>query len=189
MSRFDPDGISCYDLITLFDFLPHPLTFNWIEFYLQKHFMNRHNLVRFCNFLLRFFFYITEATYVRDRSRCFFLLGMKPSKVRTFWEAHIIWKNLPSAFDKSADLLSRRQNHEEDFFKLCVLLKKSELYLHHTVRNKNIFCFIHIFRHRIIFLFIFEGRLWRSRLWRRSRGRRYWQFEYLNGKIYLAFIS
>ena len=30
-------------------------------------------------------------------------------------------------FDKSADLLSKRQNHEEYFFKLCVLLKKSEL--------------------------------------------------------------
>ena len=37
-------------------------------------------------------------------------------------------KNLPHGFDKSADLLSKRQNHEEDFFKLCVLLKKSELY-------------------------------------------------------------
>ena len=29
--------------------------------------------------------------------------------------------------DISADLLSKRQNHEEDFFKLCVLLKKSGL--------------------------------------------------------------
>ena len=37
-------------------------------------------------------------------------------------------KNLPHGFDKSANLLSKRQNHEEDFFKLCVLLKKSELY-------------------------------------------------------------
>ena len=48
-------------------------------------------------------------------------------KVRTFWETHKIWKNLPHGFDKSADLLSKCQNHEEDFFKLCVLLKKSEL--------------------------------------------------------------
>ena len=48
-------------------------------------------------------------------------------KVRTFWETHKIWKNLPHGFDKSADLLSKRQSHEEDFFKLCVLLKKSEL--------------------------------------------------------------
>ena len=31
-------------------------------------------------------------------------------------------KNLPHGFDKSADLHSKRQNHEEDFFKLCVLL-------------------------------------------------------------------
>ena len=35
-------------------------------------------------------------------------------------------KNLPYGFDKSADLLSKRQNHEEDFFKICVLLRKSE---------------------------------------------------------------
>ena len=48
-------------------------------------------------------------------------------KVRTFWETHKIWKNLPHGFDKSADLLSKRQNHEEDIFKLCVLLRKSEL--------------------------------------------------------------
>ena len=36
-------------------------------------------------------------------------------------------KNLPYGFDKSADLLSKRQNHKKDFFKLCVLLKKSKL--------------------------------------------------------------
>ena len=30
-------------------------------------------------------------------------------------------------FDKSADLLCKRQNNEEDFLKLCVLLKKFEL--------------------------------------------------------------
>ena len=30
-------------------------------------------------------------------------------------------------FDKSADLLSKRQNHEEDLFKLCEFRKKSEL--------------------------------------------------------------
>ena len=35
--------------------------------------------------------------------------------------------SLPHGFDKSADLLSKRQNHEEDFFKLLVLLKNSEL--------------------------------------------------------------
>ena len=36
-------------------------------------------------------------------------------------------KNLLHGFGKSADLLSKRQNHDEDFFKLCVLLKKSDL--------------------------------------------------------------
>ena len=50
-------------------------------------------------------------------------------KVQTFWETYKIWKNLPRGFDKSADLLSKRQNNEEDFFKLCVLFKKSKLYL------------------------------------------------------------
>ena len=49
------------------------------------------------------------------------------TKVRTFWETHKIWKNLPHGFDKSTDLLSKHQNHGEDFFKLCVLLKNSEL--------------------------------------------------------------
>ena len=38
-------------------------------------------------------------------------------------------KNLPPGFDKSADLLSKHQKHDEDFFKLCVNLKKSELYV------------------------------------------------------------
>ena len=28
----------------------------------------------------------------------------------------------------SPDLLGKRQNHEEDFFKLCAFLKKSQLY-------------------------------------------------------------
>ena len=50
------------------------------------------------------------------------------NKVRTFWEALEIWKKNPHGFDKSADLLSKRQNHKEDFFKICVLLRKSELY-------------------------------------------------------------
>ena len=37
-------------------------------------------------------------------------------------------KNIPCGFDKSADLISKRPKHkEEDFYKLCVLLKKSEL--------------------------------------------------------------
>ena len=36
-------------------------------------------------------------------------------------------KNLSHGFDKSADLLSKSQNHAEDFFKLCVLFKKFKL--------------------------------------------------------------
>ena len=54
-------------------------------------------------------------------------MAISTSKVQTFGETHKIWKNHPDGFDKSADLLSKRQNHEEDFFKFCVLLKKSEL--------------------------------------------------------------
>ena len=46
-------------------------------------------------------------------------------------------KNLPPGFDKSADLLRKRQNCEEDFFKLCVFLKKSEFY--HILAAKWVF--------------------------------------------------
>ena len=53
---------------------------------------------------------------------------MNVSKVRTFWETPKIWKNLPHSFDKSADLLSKRQNHEEDFFQImCASQKVSDL--------------------------------------------------------------
>ena len=58
-----------------------------------------------------------------------FLMHIFQCKVRTFRESHKIWKNLPHGVDKSGDLLSKRQNHKEFYFKLCVLLKKSELYL------------------------------------------------------------
>ena len=39
-----------------------------------------------------------------------------------------IWKNVPHGFDKSADLLSTRQNHEEDFvrFSLSPIEKKED---------------------------------------------------------------
>ena len=50
------------------------------------------------------------------------------SKVRTFWEAHKNLHNPPHA--------SKRPNHEEDFFKFCVLLRKSELY----VVSENLLC-------------------------------------------------
>ena len=45
-------------------------------------------------------------------------------KVRTFLETHKIWKNLPYGFDKSADLLSKRQNHKEDFFQIMCASQK-----------------------------------------------------------------
>ena len=71
-----------------------------------------------------------------------FLIYCMSSKVRTFWEALKIWKNLPHAFDKSADWLNKRQNHEEDFFKICVLLRKFELYLKvlsRLIKNERFF--------------------------------------------------
>ena len=40
-----------------------------------------------------------------------------------FWETHQIWK-LPHCFDKSADLLSKCQNHEEDFFQIMCTSQK-----------------------------------------------------------------
>ena len=49
------------------------------------------------------------------------------SKLRTFWETHKIWKNLPHGLDKSADLLSKRQNHEDDGANFCGLLRKYEI--------------------------------------------------------------
>ena len=36
-------------------------------------------------------------------------------------------KNLPYGFDKSADLLSKRQTHKEDGANFCGLLRKAEL--------------------------------------------------------------
>ena len=42
-------------------------------------------------------------------------------------EKHAKFEKNPHGFEKSADLLSKRQNHEEDFFKFCVFLRKSEL--------------------------------------------------------------
>ena len=50
------------------------------------------------------------------------LVKFGPSEKHTKFE-----KKIPHGFDKSADLLSKCQNHKADFFKLCVLFKKSEL--------------------------------------------------------------
>ena len=70
-----------------------------------------------------FWMYVTKLLALRYNSRWpsadYFL------EVWIFLETHKIGKNLPHGFDKSTDLLS--QNHEEDFFTLCVLLKKSKL--------------------------------------------------------------
>ena len=43
------------------------------------------------------------------------------NKVRTFWEAHKIWKNLPHGLD--VYYVSKRPKHGEDFANSCVLLK------------------------------------------------------------------
>ena len=45
-------------------------------------------------------------------------------KVRNFWETHKIWKNLPHGFETSADLLSKCQNHAEDFFQIMFASQK-----------------------------------------------------------------
>ena len=64
----------------------------------------------------------TEVHMEDESTQMSFQVRFGLSEKRTKFE-----KNLPHGFDKSADLLSIRQNHEEDVFKLCVLLKKSEL--------------------------------------------------------------
>ena len=38
-------------------------------------------------------------------------------------------------------ILSKRPNHEEDFFKFCVLLRKSELYV--STKRKEIYGLLH----------------------------------------------
>ena len=57
---------------------------------------------------------------------------IKVCKVRTFCETHKVWKNLPHGFDKSADLLSKRQNHEEDFFRIMCAYQKVRSLLNDT---------------------------------------------------------
>ena len=53
------------------------------------------------------------------------ILDKNDDKVRTFWETHRIWKNLPHGFDKSADLPSKNQNHEERYFSNYVCFSES----------------------------------------------------------------
>ena len=60
-------------------------------------------------------------------------------KVRTLWETHKIWKNLSHGFDKSADLLNKRQNHEEDFFQImCASQKVQTLWANKNSSNRGI---------------------------------------------------
>ena len=62
-----------------------------------------------------------------NSERFFFCIMSKGSKIKcrlylnkvpNFWETHKIWKKNPHGFDKSVDLLSKCQNHEEDFFQI-----------------------------------------------------------------------
>ena len=48
------------------------------------------------------------------------------------WKEQLVLnlKNFPHGFDKSADLLSKRQNRKEDFFKLFVPLKKYKQFMY-----------------------------------------------------------
>ena len=91
-----------------------------------------------CNFLVQIFHFFRHGYTLCLLSFRSNIIDLKLYiKVRTFWETHKIWKNLPHGFDKSADLLSKFQNHEEDFFKSCALLKKSELYIASWNSNVN----------------------------------------------------
>ena len=50
-------------------------------------------------------FYIGQPPTTCQIFTCFSKFCVFISRVRTFWETHKIWKNLPHGFDKSADLL------------------------------------------------------------------------------------
>ena len=63
--------------------------------------------------------------YLKFRNRIIF---WSKRKVWTFWEAQIIWKNLPHGFEVYQVNQMICQNHEKDFFKVCVFLRKSDLY-------------------------------------------------------------
>ena len=75
---------------------------------------------------------------IQDHLESFMSWGEKITyKVRTFWKAHIIWKNLPYGFDvyKVNQLIC--QNHKADFFKFCVFLRKSKLYYKNAMLLKK----------------------------------------------------
>ena len=64
-----------------------------------------------------------EPVWIESKSIVYYILG----KVWSFWGTHKIWKNLPHGFDKSADLLSKRQNHEKIFQIICASQKVQTL--------------------------------------------------------------
>ena len=56
------------------------------------------------------------STFSKTQKKC---LGASNITKFGLSEKHTKFKkNLPHGFDKSADLLSKRQNHEEDFFQI-----------------------------------------------------------------------
>ena len=73
---------------------------------------------------------------LRQRRQCY--AANSSSKVRTFWEAHIIWKNLPHGFDVYYVNQLICQNHAEDFFQiLCVSQKVQTLAVCSTRRSSS----------------------------------------------------
>ena len=92
----------------------------------------------FCTFnlnlpILKWNFKIPRENCVGLKVQRFsFIVKQKHScdKVRTFWETHKIWKILPHGFDKSADLLRKHQNHEEDFFQIMWASQKVRTLIH-----------------------------------------------------------
>ena len=73
------------------------------------------------------FFLVSTGCLILKRVIIMWLLDKFQIKVRTFWEAHKNLSNLPHALYIYL-VNSKRQPHEEDFYKFCVLLRKSELY-------------------------------------------------------------
>ena len=67
--------------------------------------------------LLHYCFSGWYSLRVSRTKKNFYVFGF--SEKRTKFE-----KNLPHGFDKSADLLSKRQNHEEDFFQIMCASQK-----------------------------------------------------------------
>ena len=62
---------------------------------------------------------VVDDTQLLPVSNSILLTKFGLSEKRTKFE-----KNLPHGFDKSADLLSKSQNHEEDFFQIMCASQK-----------------------------------------------------------------